>query len=413
MVGILRGNVKLMVNILYLSLTGMTEPLGRSQVLEYLADLSDNNRIYLVSFERKDDFENLDEIDALIRSFGIRWHYYIYSNKYGVLSSVIQIIKAVVFSSQWINKNKIKVIHARSMIPAIIGIILKKKHNIKLLFDIRGFVVDEKIDRGRLKKESFIFNVLKRLDNYLYRASDHIVTLTFAARDILNVDLNIPTEKISVIPTCANKKIFRAMPNAEKKSFKESLGYSPNDKIIIHTGTVSGWYDFDSEVMLVKEMIRQDKDLYFLVINKKEHQFINKVLSEFDFPEANVSITSSSFDQMYKFLGIANAALFFIKPSYAKQASAPTKFAENVACCLPSVTNSGVGDMSYYLSRYKVGHIVDLSRIQNNLEKEAKNILNKITANEFVSADYAKLFDEHFDKNIAVRKYQNIYESLF
>ena len=58
-------------NILYISMTGMTEPLGRSQVLEYLIDLSKENKIYLISFEREHDLDSVDEIKDLIEEHNI------------------------------------------------------------------------------------------------------------------------------------------------------------------------------------------------------------------------------------------------------------------------------------------------------------------------------------------------------
>ncbi|MDZ7817334.1 MAG: hypothetical protein U5K55_01420 [Aliarcobacter sp.] len=70
-----------MKKILYISLTGMTEPLGRSQVLEYLFDLSKENEYYLISFERESDLKNIDEIKGLIKDYNIKWNYFIYSSK--------------------------------------------------------------------------------------------------------------------------------------------------------------------------------------------------------------------------------------------------------------------------------------------------------------------------------------------
>ena len=65
--------------VLYLSLTGMTEPLGRSQVLEYLIELSKENRIFLISFERKEDLSNVNQIKSLVDAHNIEWVYLIYS----------------------------------------------------------------------------------------------------------------------------------------------------------------------------------------------------------------------------------------------------------------------------------------------------------------------------------------------
>jgi len=401
-----------MPTILYISLTGMTEPLGRSQVLEYLTDLSVKNTLYLISFERKKDLETLDTIKCLTKNKGIQWHYFIYSNQYGLLSTLRQILKATLFASRWIKENDIQIIHARSIIPATIGMLLKKWQGIRLLFDIRGFAIDEKIDSGRLKKGSLLFYTLKKLDNYLYRSADHVVILTHIAKKILHKELNIPLENMTVIPTCASRDVFKVMNETERKAFKHSLGYKPHEKIILHTGTVTGWYDFDSEIVLVKEMIQQDKNVHLLILNRNEQQFIKDTLNKHAFPKENVRVSSSSFEDMYQYLSIADLSLFFIKPSYSKQASAPTKFAENVACRLLSVTNSNVGDASYYLQHYEVGHIVNLAFLKHNLTEVAATILQRISKKPTTSSDFDRLFETSFDKKIAVKKYQQIYTRL-
>lgn len=390
----------------------MTEPLGRSQVLEYLIDLSSQSNIYLISFERENNIENIEVIKNLINTHNIKWRYFIYSNKYGLFSTLNQIIKAVRFSSYWIKKNNINIIHARSMIPATMGLILKKQFGLKLLFDIRGFAIDEKVDSGRLKKQSLVFYFLKKLDNYLYLRADHVVTLTLAAKEILHNDLAISTKKITVIPTCASRDIFKLASDADKIGLRKSLSYNQSDIIIIHTGTVSGWYDFDSEVLLIKEMMRQDETIHFLILNKNEQSFIHELLKKHELPEEKINVTSCSFDNMYQYLGIADASIFFIHPSYSKQASAPTKFAENVACHLPSVTNGNVGDMSHYLQQYDVAYLVDLPSLKDSLVETANKILEKISHQDFTQSDFSTLFNEHFDKKIAIDKYQQIYETI-
>ena len=92
-----------MNTILYLSLTGMTEPLGRSQVLEYLSSLSEANKICLISFERKDSIQSrqVNEIQKLVSSVGIEWYFLEYSNRYGIASTIMQILRASWLASRW------------------------------------------------------------------------------------------------------------------------------------------------------------------------------------------------------------------------------------------------------------------------------------------------------------------------
>lgn len=401
-----------MARILYLSLTGMTEPLGRSQVLEYLMDLSAENSIYLVSFEREHDLDNADKIKELIKEHDIEWHYLIYSNRHGVFSTLRQILQAIRLGSKLVKEHTLEIVHARSMIPATMGWVLKKRYGVRLLFDIRGFAIDEKVDSGRLHKNTFLYKLLKRLDDYLYKASDHVVTLTYAAKKILQTTLDIPQERITVIPTCASREVFKVMSEADREIFKTSQGYGSEDKIILHTGTVGSWYDFESEVRLVKAAMQRDGDVRFLVLNRNEQPFIGKLLDKYALPKDRVKIAACGFDEVYKYLNIADISLFFIKPSFSKQASAPTKFAENVACMLPSVTNGNVGDMGFYLERYNVGMAVDLETLDEKLEKVAGDVIELMKSAQVDTEDFRRLFDEHFDKAMAVRKYQGIYDRL-
>ena len=389
--------------ILYISLTGMTEPLGRSQVLEYLIDLSKKgNDFYLISFEREKDLKNIEEVKKIIEENGIKWDYMIYKrNKHAYFRNIITVINKI----KKLNKNEnFQIFHTRSFLPTLIGFLSKEK-NTKIIFDIRGFWIDEKLDSERMKS-TFLYKILKKIDDYLYKNSEHIVTLTHKAKEILHKNLNINKERITVIPTCANKEIFKKIDELEKEKIRKELNFTNDDILLIHTGTVSGWYDFDKELELIKYLMDKNKKIKFIILNKNEHDFINKKLREYQIDKSRVILKSVPFEKVNLFLNIADYSIFFIKPSYSKQASAPTKFAENVACHLPSITNKGVGDMEYYLTQYKVGKLVDLDNI--NYEE----VLSFIKKPDIVDEDFDKLFNEHFDKKMAVEKYNSIYERL-
>ncbi len=64
------------MNILYLSYTGLTEPLGVSQVLAYLKGLARDHRITLVSFEKRAELANaalIADLHKTCAAAGIRW----------------------------------------------------------------------------------------------------------------------------------------------------------------------------------------------------------------------------------------------------------------------------------------------------------------------------------------------------
>ncbi len=395
-----------MNKILYISLTGMTEPLGRSQVLEYLIDLSKKgNDFYLISFEREKDLKDIEEVKKIIEENNIKWEYFIYKkNKFKQLKEIYKVVKHI---KKLNKKENFQIFHTRSFLPTLIGFLSKRK-NIKIIFDIRGFWIDEKLDSGRMKS-TFLYKILKKIDDYLYKNADHVVTLTHKAKDILSENLKIHNEKITVIPTCANKEIFQKIDNFEKEKIRKEFNFTNDDILLIHTGTVSGWYDFDKELKLIKYLINKNENIKFIILNKNEHDFINKKLQEYKIDKSKVILKSVPFEKVSQFLNISDYSIFFIKPSYSKQASAPTKFAENVACHLPSITNKGVGDMEYYLTQYKVGKLIDLENINYEEYEEILKFIEKPDINE---NDFEKLFNEHFDKKMAVKKYDNIYKRL-
>ena len=70
--------------VLYISYDGILEPLGRSQVLSYLENLSDEFSINLLTFEKKEDLQNTSELTLLeevCRESDILWKRKIYHKK--------------------------------------------------------------------------------------------------------------------------------------------------------------------------------------------------------------------------------------------------------------------------------------------------------------------------------------------
>ena len=79
-----------MTSTLYLSRTGMLEPLGQSQVLAYLRGLSSDYSVTLISFERDadlSDIEQLAQIETICSDHGIRWVRLRYRQKPRVLAA--------------------------------------------------------------------------------------------------------------------------------------------------------------------------------------------------------------------------------------------------------------------------------------------------------------------------------------
>lgn len=404
-----------MAKILYISLTGMTESLGESQVVQYLLELVKHHTIFLLSFEKPVNKEKYKQMQEVLDKANIKWKYYEYSNRYGMLSTAIQMILAILFVSKWIRKERIQVIHARSLIPALIGVFIKKIFNVKLLFDIRGFAIDEKIMDGRLKPDSLLTRFMKKVEANVYKNSDHVVTLTHASKPIIEEKYAVKARDITVIPTCANVELFKPIPLTEKIALKRTMGFDEDDYIILRNGSLNSSYDFDGELKLFAELAMLDDKIKFLFLNQGQHKHIKATLEKYKIDKNRYEIHAVDFDQVSRYLHLADLLIFLVNPTFAKQASLPTKFAEVVSCHLYSVTTR-YGDMEYYFNGHRIGVLLDLDEVHGETKKTAIKILNFIEKSQNSQfekeQDFKTLFSQHFSREIAVERYQRIYDDL-
>ena len=166
--------------VLYLSYDGMLEDLGDSQVLQYLLGLSDLVSFSLVSFEKKKDILNHSKFNRckqILASRGISWFFFVYRFRPLIIAKPINLFQAIFFSSFLVVSRRIQVVHARGYLPSLIGLVLKACFGTSLVFDMRGFWVDEKLEDG-WKKSGMLYRFLKRVEKLLLFYADQVIVLT-------------------------------------------------------------------------------------------------------------------------------------------------------------------------------------------------------------------------------------------
>ena len=206
------------------------------------------------------------------------------------------------------------------------------------------------------------------------------------------------------------------MSLSEKLTHKLAEGFSKNDYIVLRNGSINNSYDVEAEMKLFQQLQYQNSEIKFLFLNQGQHQQLLSLIEKFGLEKNRYKLLAADFNQIVYYLNMVDLCVFFVKPSFAKQASAPTKFAENVACYLNSITNIRYGDMEYYLSSYQVGLLLDLQELDQNPVYTARKIIEfmeKHRENQVASyQQFDQLFAKHFSKEIAVERYQRIYDDL-
>ena len=142
---------------LFITYDGLLDPLGKSQIIPYLKSIANSKRkIKVISFEKNKNIQS-KKIKSLRKDLlknNIIWNYKSFSENYGKIGKIYDLVKMFFFSLYLILVRKIQIVHCRSHVPAIVGFFLKKFFNIKLVFDFRGLWIEERFDYNIWNKKN-------------------------------------------------------------------------------------------------------------------------------------------------------------------------------------------------------------------------------------------------------------------
>ena len=393
------------MRVLYISYDGMLEPLGQSQVLAYLKRLADGRRIHLISFEKADDWANTTERERIaddIGGAGIVWHPLRYHKRPTALATLWDIACGCTVGLWLVLRHRLRIVHARSYVASVMALAIKRLTGAKYLFDMRGFWADERVDGGLWPRSGRMFRVAKGFERHFLLAADHVVSLTQAAvRELQRFDyLQGRMPPVTVIPTCADLTRFSPMYR-ERDGGSFVLGY---------VGTVGTWYLFDEVATCFAQLLRMQPDARFLIVNRGEHAYIRERLAAAGVPDAAVELTTATHAEMPRQMARMDAGVFFIKPVFSKQASAPTKLAEFLGCGIPCLGNAGVGDMADVLEGEQVG--VALKTFDQAALTDGLQALLQLAADPATRTRCVAAAQKHFSLDEGVRRYAAVYGQL-
>ncbi len=401
-------------NVLYLSYDGMTDSLGQSQVLPYLIGLSKNGFvIHLISFEKNERFSLLkEEIQKVCETAGIHWLPQTYTKKPPLFSTIKDIWTMRSLAVKLVKEHDIKIVHCRSYLSALVGLHLKKKYGVKFLFDMRGFWADERIEGNiwSLKNPVYktVYRFFKRKEIEFFQEADHIVSLTENGKNEIQSWSEFRNQKlpISVIPCCVDLALFNpdSINDAKKEALKTKHQLSENP-ILGYIGSIGTWYMLPEMLDFFKVWKANNPSGKFLFVSGENPKTIYDLTKQKSISKADVLVVSCGHKEVPQYISILDLAIFFIRPSYSKKASSPTKQGEIMAMGIPLVCNAGVGDTDKIVVETKSGIVIDACTTENYQ-----------TSLQTVSWDADKIREgakQTFDLESGVKEYTDIYERLW
>ena len=386
------------MNTLYISYDGLLDFVTQSQVLPYLEGLSAKGHdITLLTFEKiraRGDRALVEKYrDRLARS-NIDFRWLKYHKRPVVPATIFDIAHAFFAVTGIFGRKKIEIIHARGYIAAIMAISIKYFFRVKVIFDMRGFWPDEKVDAGSWRKQGVLYKTVKRIEKHLLRNSDAVVVLTESAKVFISKTHSLKAG-VHVIPCCIDLKAFK--PNVITDKYT-----------ILYAGSLGSFYDLDKILGFFAFLKKQEKTAQLRIITNYPEDVIRSNARMRDIDESDYLIERLEPGEMPKAFSEACLSLIFYKRQTSGSGCCPIKFGESLASGVPVVISSGIGDCDDIVRDNRIGAV-----LKDCSEEECKKAFNAIR--EFFN-DRGQLrlrcravAEKFFSLSGGIEKYHNLY----
>ena len=398
-----------MTKSLYISYNGIKEPIVRSQVLPYLRELTKQGiKFHLLTFE-KEKICKADKIAIrkILKDDNIGWSSLRYHKKPTVSATILDVLVGIVCSLFIVIRHRIKVIHARAIVSALIGYPVSRLLFKKFIFDTRGVDSEEYVDAGTWEKGSLKHKVVGSLEDGLVRHADCVVVLTDKFLEILKNKHQKDDINFAVVPCAVDTNRFRKRePN---DMVLEKLGLK--DKFVIsYIGSLGTWYMLSEMVDFFKVLKETVENAHFLILTQTDKEPVKKMFEEKGISPNDFTLGVAEHEKISDYLSVCKVGIFFIKPVFSKLSSSPVKFGEYLSSGLPVIINYGIGDTEEVTENEKVGVVIDSFDLTSYAK--AKDELLNLLSDKSLSDRCRGVAEKHLSLKNAVNEYVEIYRSL-
>lgn len=392
-----------MARVLYISYDGLLEPLGQSQILQYIERLASDHSIWLLTFEKPTDLARSETVASLrkrLRDLGIRWKVLRYHRRPSGPATAYDIAVGTLTAIWIVLRRGIQVSHARSYAPAVISLVLKKMLRVPFIFDMRGFWADQRREGGNWNGGA-MYQAAKWFERHFLLSADAVISETAAAIEVMKrwPYLKDTSQRFEVVATATNLDRFRSSGAPGEREFEAGF-----------VGSLGVWYDLELMLEFFALIRRLRPTARFLIVNQDAHERIRAALPRAGLDETCVEIRSATYAEVGAQLRRIRAGIYFLKVVPSMVAVCPTKLGEFLGSGAPVLTNSGVGDTERILTADGVGVVFDSGSEADKLE--SVKALLKLSRSPDIAERCTATARKYFDLDLAVRTHGRLYREL-
>jgi glycosyltransferase involved in cell wall biosynthesis len=398
--------------VLYITHDGLTDHIGRSQIVPYLRGLAARgHRIQVLSVEKPGRDDALATMRVALGAAGIGWAHIAYSKRFGFVSLLWEWWRLRRVARQLMGKHGVRLLHCRCFPGMLVGEGLARRAGIPVLFDFRDFWPDTRIETRRF---TLPYRAIKLMERGLVRRANHIVCLTARARDILIQrhlqDRADAAAGFTVIPCCADFDLFdpTAVNAAARQRARERAHLGSEGAVLLYLGSLGADYLLDAMFALYRELLALRPDAWFLLVTNNPSGEIEGRARAAGVSAERVRTISAAREEVPSFVALADLSVVFIRQSLGKAGCSPTKLAESLALGVPVIGNAGVGDLVQLLDLARNGSVAVRDFEPATLRAALEDVLT-VRASGRVDV---RANSQDLSLEVGVARYAAVYDSL-
>lgn len=397
------------LRVLYICYLSLEDPLVHSQVVAYLAGLAERGHVvHLMTFEPRLSSPRSRQFAEELDSRGIVWHRRRYHKRPSLPATAFDVLAGGLAAARLVRRHRLEAIHARSHMPAAMGLIAARLAPARLIFDIRGLMAEEYVDAGSWKRGGVPYRLTQWVQRAALRRADGVVTLTEAVRPHLS-EAKAGPDATFVIPCCADvERIAERLPERAATRAELEIGDRPT---MVYVGKFTGWYMEREMADFVAAARRAEPNLLFLIVTQADPAPMLRELDRCGIGPDDYRVLRAEPGEIGRYLAAADIGLSFVRTCFSKIASSPTKIGEYLAAGLPIVSTAGIGDVDALLRENSVGALVeDLSSAEYEV---AATTVRRLRQDPAVRKRCATVARENLSlREVGIPRYDALYRHI-
>ncbi len=187
--------------------------------------------------------------------------------------------------------------------------ILGNLFGIPCVADLQGSLTKELSDYKFAGRNRIVYGMLKAVEGWVDRGSDHVIVSSDAMISDLRDRFNVPSERITLVKDGVGRGFFEPPDEENVRATRRELGIREGDRVVVFLGVLTRLQGVEILMDAIPRVLDERDDISFLVIGFPGHEDLARRFAETGCRERVIFPGRMPYLEISEALAIADLAL--------------------------------------------------------------------------------------------------------